>query len=485
MRTAISNARPNGLLTGGADFPPGRTMAVSRNRPLRFPVGLKWMFLVFVVSVVFEDYDVAGVAHVLSISKATGLMLFLAALAHKRYCFTELPRPFVLFVIPGLFMVAHCFSNLSLLLPSVVSTLTYLQMTVMFLICSNILRNDRILRNCLFALIFSITLLAVLSRLGITGTERSLMVATETGVNQAVERESAFGVDENYIGMVYGLGALCCLGVISQRLQLFAFLKVMLWPAFAINAWSMVGTGSRGAMASFGVSTLALVFMSSTGAKKAVRLFRAVAVVGVLAVLVWKMVMSSTVAVDRWTNTLEQGDTAARNVIWSAALKQARDTWLFGDGIPMAYLDLGRRITGFNKEVGPHNEFLNMLLIAGVAGALGALGGWYYCVKGAWRARATPLGLISFAAVVFALTMSNDVAVYHRKIFWLTLAMAYAAGRMEPSKTMPARANPTRWRSGRSLPNMPQDRLRGQEREEPLGANGRIGSQARPAGGSV
>ncbi len=435
-----------------ADYP-ARQRSVSA-RPgvqAQTPFILRMVFYVFLFSVVFEGYDPLGVSDVFTIAKLSGYVLFFIALAHKSQCFNEFPKPFILFVIPGLFMVVHSILNPALIVPAVILTLTYVQMTVLFLISCNLLRRPGMLRNSLIVLAFSVALLAALSLLGITGTQRAVSVATAPGHNTEIDRDSAFGMDENYIGMLYGLGAISCLGFAAQKVRIPGVLKVLLWPAFIVIIWPLVQTGSRGAMASFGVGMLALLFVSSAGKHKIFRLLRAGFVVAVVAALFWKMVLSSQIATDRWNMTIEHGDTASRSAIWLQVIAQLRDTWLFGEGIPMAYVDLGRRLTGFARMKGPHNEFLNMFLIAGITGAVCALGGWYYCVRSAWRVRATPLGAISFAAVVFVLTMSCDVAVYHRKIFWLTLALAYAAGRMVNAAPIPhrRRALPSTFRNAR------------------------------------
>ncbi len=329
--------------------------------------------------------------------------------------------------------VLFVISNRQLLLLALVSTLSFFQMIVLFLIAYNLLRWPQVMRACLLTLCLAVALLAAMSWMGITISEKETTAELAYRYTRDVDdlRKSAFGVDSNYIGFLYGLGALCCLGLISQRTQMSAYWMPLLWPCLGLCVHGLISSGSRGATAAFAASMLPLLMAAASG-KKASQIIWAAFAVGLVAFGFSKLLSGSNVAAARWQETMSTGMTSDRFLIWATCLQQAKGTWLIGEGMPMAEFDLGRRLLGYEVQYATHNEFLNMLLSVGAPAAFCVLGAWLLCLSSAWRARREGMAATATAAVILALIVSCDVVVCNRKIFWLTLAMAFAAGRMIP-----------------------------------------------------
>ena len=75
-----------------------------------------------------------------------------------------------------------------------------------------------------------------------------------------------------------------------------------------------------------------------------------------------------------------------------------------------------------------HNLLLELLSTSGVIGTIPFLIGLGLCLRGAWRARRGPVGLIPLAMLAAVLTGTLSGTWIISKILWLALAVALAAG---------------------------------------------------------
>jgi O-antigen ligase len=131
----------------------------------------------------------------------------------------------------------------------------------------------------------------------------------------------------------------------------------------------------------------------------------------------------------------EAGSLAGREHIYPAALDMISERPLLGWGPIENQFEIAARIGEEKKDRrDAHNIVLDLLSSTGILGTIPFLIGYALAVRGAWRARRGPYGILPLAlmAVTFMGCMSGTWIA--SKILWLTLAIAIATGATAPRR---------------------------------------------------
>ena len=182
----------------------------------------------------------------------------------------------------------------------------------------------------------------------------------------------------------------------------------------------MVYTGSRGGiLASMtGITVYALPYCRSKRKMMAI-LGIAIAVVSVI-----YLVLNDQSAMSRFERAYEQGETAGRNMIFAAAVEMISEKPLLGWG-NMAGPELGSRTGKWSRDT--HNLFLHLLTTTGLLGTILFLVGLGLCVRAAWTARVSSLGLLPLAWLVTMMVAGMSGTPIADKLLWLALALSLAS----------------------------------------------------------
>jgi O-antigen ligase len=137
---------------------------------------------------------------------------------------------------------------------------------------------------------------------------------------------------------------------------------------------------------------------------------------------------------DRWQQTIQEGATSKRDVIFAAAFEMFLERPIIG-WHPLEFLgELGKR-TGI-PFIGAHNLYLHLLLEVGLLGAIPFFTGLFLCFRAAWKTRSGPLGSIPFALLVTVLVGNMSGEFVEWRSFWFVLALAVASSAAAANKRM-------------------------------------------------
>ena len=210
--------RQNSLPAFPADRQNGPMQPLPSNHlqasPPRVAPIIRWCFLAFVVSIVFENIDFFGISEFFAISKAFGFLLAGLALLQPTVCFARPPKAFWCFLAyVGVYSLRAAFVS-DVGQPALSSIFTYTQLLLLFWISCNILQYGRAGKAMCIALVVSNVAVAILSSLGIATTESM----EGRGI-----RESMCGANENELAFQYAVGVL-------SAVALAFFGCWLLWP---------------------------------------------------------------------------------------------------------------------------------------------------------------------------------------------------------------------------------------------------------------
>lgn len=172
-------------------------------------------------------------------------------------------------------------------------------------------------------------------------------------------RATIFGNNQNYLGLSLSIASLFIfrfLFIEKTNLGLKIFFGISLLPI----SYFMVLTGSRTAFLSFICGVFIFIFLSSK-----LNLFKKIitAISSFIFIVTILVVFNDKFDISqRIFSTIESGDTANRDVIWSGLI------YLFSD-----YFLLGVGKTGYLRMIGdlsPHNAFIEVFIYTGLIGSL-------------------------------------------------------------------------------------------------------------------
>jgi O-antigen ligase len=288
--------------------------------------------------------------------------------------------------------------------------LTLLQILVFFWIASDLLKDEKLARGVLLTYSFACALLAVGMVLGLPGFSQEV-----TG-----GRVSAIGENLNVLGKFMAIAMIIVMHL-SARGVYSGFRKVLLASLTLPIAVAMIQTGSRGAVAAFVIGTC--VYLLPYYKTKRGMLAVILAICG-LAGVVYMMVKSPDF-LGRWQESYYEGKLSERENIFAATIEMISEQPLFGWGPIEPGYELGFR-GGSWEPNDTHNLLLHLLVEVGITGTIPFLIGLWLCLRSAWSARLSTLGLLPLALLVMALagSLSGNSLVW--KPQWLILALAVA-----------------------------------------------------------
>jgi O-antigen ligase len=342
-----------------------------------------------------------------------GLGLILAALNEYQVCFSRVPVAFWWFVVYQLaYLLLGVLQEVNDAWSFVPRVLTRVQLLLLLLIAYNLILDKRTGERALLVLIISCATLGILMLSGIA-----------TDVDRG-GRSSVVGADPNEIGMVLSLGVIALIGYAFNGRGRGFVTRSLIWASFGLLSAAIVSTGSRGALVALvsGILAWGLLFGSRRQYSRYTVLLVAVVSIGILLSFVY----SSETAMTRWDDALQKGNTAGRDKIFSASWQMFLEQPLTGWG-PVNYgFELGSRTGKLYR--GAHNLYLYVLIETGLAGAIPFFGALWLCWKSAWHNRQGPYGMSPLALLVVVLIANLSVECLDRKLVWVVLAYALAAG---------------------------------------------------------
>jgi O-antigen ligase len=149
------------------------------------------------------------------------------------------------------------------------------------------------------------------------------------------------------------------------------------------------------------------------------------------------LVLRSDAMLARIEKTAETGHMSGREVIWPTLLTMIGDKPLLGWG-PVTYKrELGARLNDpVHGQRDAHNLVLEVLSSSGLAGVIPFLFATWLCLRGAWRARSGPRGVVPLALVLAVLVSNMTQNRITWPVLWLALAFGIAS---ESAATMTPR----------------------------------------------
>jgi O-antigen ligase len=390
----------------------------------------RWALYLYILSIPFE---LPHRSFPVEVPTITGALFLAATLSCPGACFRRIPAAagwFLLHVwILVALVVAFAVGDMG---PALQQISLFLQVILILITLYNVLADPRVLRGALLTLVVATAARAAVQVSGLAATR-----AVEWGGG---ERVTAFGQNANLSAMILAAGLVAVLGLRAPKDPRLPRLGLLVWPVAAVLGFALIQTGSRGGMLCALAGLVAFWFAPDQ------RLGRRVlnGVLGLLAAaaLAWGA-FQNTAMRNRLTNA-EGGNLAGREIIYPGAIEMIAERPVFGWGPVANQFELSRRLhldTRKYPSRDVHNLLLELLSTSGVIGTIPFLIGLGLCLRGAWRARRGPVGLIPLAMLVAVLTGTLSGTWIISKILWLALPVALAAGAhwAEPAQPQPGR----------------------------------------------
>lgn len=365
-----------------------------------------------------------GLGENFSLAKLLGLFFFGVALLQPKICYRFPPKAFWLFILYlALYALLALREDSSYDRNIFMKGFSIAQMTVLFWLSYNVLRDERVVKGFLLALIG-----ACLSLVVVGFFVEGIHTSVEMGGN---ERLTVLGQNPGTTGATLALGLIALFGMAYGRLTSDLKTRLLTWLPFLILAGFLISTGSRGAMLSLAIG-IAFFLLKGGNLQSKIALGLIVAVgLGTLFLLTFYFHPDT---LNRIEKSMTEGDTAGRDVIYIEAAEMVNERPLMGWG-PLGYrLELGKRVGWYGKERDAHNLLLKIFLEVGIVGAIPYFLGIGSCAWAAWKARGGLQGALPLSMLATVLMINMSQPWDNRKIFWIILAYALGSARWTNSR---------------------------------------------------
>ena len=394
------------------------TLHVPLARPI--PKLVQWSFLVFLATIPLEALPIENItSDDLTLTKLFGLVFFACYLLRS-----GLPLRLDLPAIPAAlwwflaYLMVYAVAGMASIKDDgirryVMSLFQLVQWFALFWFASGLLRDPSFARKAMLTVAIACVGLAVGTLIGLPGFES----------DGGGPRTTAFDFSPNTLASLMAYAAIIIIGFCLQESGWSAKRKLVLFaltiPLFLV----MVPTGSRAGIGAF-VIGMSFFFVPHRGSKRQ-KLAFVVALAAIVAVVY--LVVFDPLASERWTLTIEEGNTAGRGDIYAAALDMFAERPFTGWGGKAAFEELGLRLGLMGRSRAAHNLILHLLVEVGLIGTIPFMIAMWLCARAAWRGRVDQFGLVPFALImtVFAFNMTHTGIT--QKVFWLFLGFAVAA----------------------------------------------------------
>jgi O-antigen ligase len=290
----------------------------------------------------------------------------------------------------------------------------------------NLMQRDHIAKKALCLYVAACVVRTLLPMLGLA--EHSAYVESSTGA----ERVTAFGQDPNYSAMLLSAALLITIGLTQGASRPSLRVRVFAWGLAGFFLFAIVNTGSRGGLLALVTGLFTLAF---SRAKNPLERLRSTLIVVVSLMALGYFVANSYVMRKRIERTATEGGAmAGRELLFPALWQMFHEKPLTGWGpINNQYEvinrapDLIKRPEQMTKDA--HNLYLEVLTSTGLLGAVPFFLAMLLCVRGAWRARGGPFGIMPLSVMAVFLVANISLNQVVHKPFWMFMALALAAER--------------------------------------------------------
>jgi len=381
------------------------------------PKTVRWSFFLFVATLPFETLSLPYISSgTWSLSRLCGMVLFISYILHAGLPFklNLPPVPRQLWWFGGYFLI-YVSTGLSLgdesLSAYVVRIMTLVQLFVLVWIAYDLLRNLNFAKNCLVVFALSCAFVAIGTLLNIPG------FSVVSG-----ERTTAMNFNPNEIAALMAYAAIVLIGFCLIESRWSAGRKLILGFLVMPLMVLMVSTGSRSAIGAFVIGMLWFFIPQLKSKRKIVAVGLAFAVLAGFLYVVWRDPATS----ERLERSIQEGETAGRQVIYQEAMGMISENPMFGWGGRDAFTELGNRLGRGGRGMDAHNLILYLLIEVGLVGTIPFLTAVWLCVRDAWRGRKSHLGYLCLALLTTALAHNMAHSGIRIKFFWLILGLSIA-----------------------------------------------------------
>jgi O-antigen ligase len=386
----------------------GARKAVRASRIVRFA------FILYAASVALDAVPVLGG---IGVARIFAVILAAAALTQPNLSLRRPAAPFWWFAMYLAIALVSGVPHLDWYGEAIAQRgLTIAQNLILFWMVSNLLTDEELSGHALVAMVFMGAVVALLMGVGIGQSA----VHTSRGV-----RLSFVGVNPNFLG---GVLSLCLLAVLGMMLTSRLVGRAWRWagPALAMPLLgALVATGSRGAMGGFAFGMFILILSG----ERLSRRVRNVVLFGLAGVAAYVTVYATSISRIRWGEAVEERQVSGRERIYPEALRMIGERPLQGWGMENHRRELGRRVPQLSSgSLDTHNLYLYVLTEVGILGSIPFWIGLALAVRGAWRARRTPHGMLPMVLLSAMLVSNLATTGIVTKPLWFVLAYAVAGG---------------------------------------------------------
>lgn len=230
------------------------------------------------------------------------------------------------------------------------------------------------------------------------------------------DRLSAFGGGPNIFVRIVGLGAIAAVALVWHRPRRY-WVAALTLPLLLQAA---ILSGSRGGVLGLVAATAAIVALALTGQSQKVRRRAAAAMlIGAAGCYVWLWPRVQAYVQERFIDTVEQGYSAGRDVIWDQTVQLWRDHPLAGGGLDSYWATYGSSL-GLQH---PHNLIAQSFAEAGLAAGVALLVVLLAGFRAAWSRAAGPAALWACAALLVFVSAMFSGSWYDSRFIWLFLIL--------------------------------------------------------------
>jgi len=390
--------------------------------PRAKPVGLfafaDWPLYLFVASIPFETLgSVYGNGNGLNTTVSWVLSAVWAVSCLLRGRMMLVPRGDRSIVPTALFIVCIAARGLfvdSSLWPEVTQlVLTLAEMTIMlWLLIISARVRPRLYESVAWVYGLSCAVLAILEIVGVTSS----------GFGQD-NRLSGLGENPNTLGGKLAIGLVLLVGLAWNRKRKSFWITLLVGATWPFSIFTIMQTGSRGALASLCVGLLVLTYSRTLVYGKPLSRITSSILATALAGLVIYSISESDIVVSRWRRVVEVGDMATREIVYPRVAELIYDNPFVGVGPSQNYRAVGA-VCGSLSPRSTENTLLWSLTSVGLLGSLPFFYVLYLALRSAWRLRYTSLRWTPIAALMTTLSVASAIEWYHVKVFWLLLAIS-------------------------------------------------------------
>jgi O-antigen ligase len=359
----------------------------------------------------------------IEIPELTGAIFILCALVQPSRSFARVPRTvwwFFAYLI--VFAIAVAVNFVNNVFGVVQLFLLLLQNMLVFWAAANIMEEETVATGALTTFGIACFLRALLPMAGIG--------RTATRVWTGGFRISAFGQNENNAAIFLAAGLIALLGLAYVRRARSPIRpRLLVLPLCAVIAYSAFNTGSRGGLFALVAGLAMFALPRGHGARHWVRnaAFASVLVLGMVYAALAVPVMRYRVH-----QSENEGKMAGRENLYPLLLEMFKEKPIIGWGPENSHYELSLRDGYMLMQRDSHNLILEVVTNSGLLGGFVFCTALFLCCAAAWRARASPEGLVPLAMVTCVLMGNMSGNWISSKLIWVVLAYAVASARRVP-----------------------------------------------------